>query len=270
MNAEMEAGRVVATPFVPRDPAGIPPRAWLYGRHLIRRNVSVTVAPGGVGKSSLTIIQALELVTGRQFLGDWNAGPLRVWLFNLEDERSELDRRIAAAMKHYAIEPQDIGGRLFVDTGREQQLILANQIRDEVQIDKRLIENLKLQLTVNNIDVLIVDPFVSSHQTFSRSFSDERGVSSDRAYRTIGALSFGRFDCLDWQANDRDGPMSDIKLPYSVPAPAETKSTSSNLTSGERAVHNAFANAEVIPARDRKSGLTAENDVPATIGQVGS
>jgi hypothetical protein len=45
--------------------------------------------------------------------------------------------------------------------------------------------------------------------------------------------------------------MSDIKLPYSVPAPAETKSTSSNLTSGE-------------------SGLTAENDVPATIGQVGS
>jgi hypothetical protein len=64
--------------------------------------------------------------------------------------------------------------------------------------------------------------------------------------------------------------MSDIKLPYSVPAPAETKSTSSNLTSGERAVHNAFANAEVIPARDSKSGLTAESDVPATIGQVGS
>ena len=67
-------------------------------------------------------------------------------------------------MKHYAIEPQDIGGRLFVDTGREQQLVLANQIRDEVQIDKRLIENLKLQLTVNEIDVLIVDPFVSSHR----------------------------------------------------------------------------------------------------------
>ena len=64
--------------------------------------------------------------------------------------------------------------------------------------------------------------------------------------------------------------MSDIKSPYSVPAPLETKSTSSNLSSGERAVHNAFANAEVIPARDSKSGLTAESDVPATIGQVGS
>ncbi|MFT5632246.1 MAG: hypothetical protein ACI9HB_003435 [Gammaproteobacteria bacterium] len=42
------------------------------------------------------------------------------------------------------------------------------------------------------------------------------------------------------------------------------------MTSRERAVHNAFANAEVIPARDSKIGLTAENDVPATIGQVGS
>ena len=156
--------RVIATRFVPSDPASIPPRAWLYGRHLIRRNVSVTVAPGGVGKSSLTIVQALELVTGRQLLGGWNAGPMKVWLFNLEDERSELDRRIAAAMKHYEIDPADIEGRLFVDTGREQQLILANQIRDDVQIDRRLIDDLKLQLTSNEIDVLIVDPFVSSHR----------------------------------------------------------------------------------------------------------
>ena len=64
----------------------------------------------------------------------------------------------------YQIDPADIEGRLFVDTGREQQLILANQIRDDVQIDRRLIDDLKLQLTSNEIDVLIVDPFVSSHR----------------------------------------------------------------------------------------------------------
>ena len=67
-------------------------------------------------------------------------------------------------MKHYEIDPADIEGRLFVDTGREQQLILASQTRDDVQIDIRLIDDLKLQLTSNKIDVLIVDPFVSSHR----------------------------------------------------------------------------------------------------------
>ncbi|SLN70774.1 Regulatory protein RepA [Roseovarius albus] len=157
-------GWVTATQFVPIDPRDIPPRQWLYGRHLIRKNVSVTVAPGGVGKSSLTIIQALELVTGREILGQWNAGPLKVWLFNLEDERSELDRRIAASMKHHGIEASDIGDRLFVDTGREQQLMLGHQVRDEVQLDRALIERLKSQLKEHRIDVLIVDPFVSSHR----------------------------------------------------------------------------------------------------------
>ncbi len=130
----MPSGRVIATGFVPSDPANIQPRAGLYGRHLIRRNVTVTVVPGCFGKSSLTIVQALELVTGRQLLGGWNAGPMRVWLFNLEDERSELDRRIAAAMKFYKIDPAHIGDRLFVDTGREQQLILANQFRDTFRL----------------------------------------------------------------------------------------------------------------------------------------
>ena len=108
---------VTATQFVCRDPILIPPRDWVYGRHLIRKNISVTVAPGGVGKSSLTIVQALELASGRQLLGHWIAGPMNVWLFNLEDERTELERRIAAAMMHYGLAKEDIGDRLFVDKG---------------------------------------------------------------------------------------------------------------------------------------------------------
>ena len=155
---------LIATPFVYRNPLEIPPRDWIYGHHLIRRNVAVTVAPGGVGKSSLTIVQALELASGRRLLGQWNAGPAKVWLFNLEDERSELDRRIAAAMMHHNISEHEIEGRLFVDTGREQELILAEQMRDEVQINTVLIDRLKSQLLDNKIDVLIVDPFVSSHR----------------------------------------------------------------------------------------------------------
>ncbi len=42
---------VKATPFVFRDPRLIPRREWLYGTHYIRGFVSMTIAPGGVGKS---------------------------------------------------------------------------------------------------------------------------------------------------------------------------------------------------------------------------
>ncbi len=96
------------TPFVWRDPATIPSRPWIYGQHLIRKQLSVTVAPGGVGKSSLTIIEALAMATGRELLGDWVAPDLSVWIFNLEDPRDELDRRIVAAMQHYQIAPEEL------------------------------------------------------------------------------------------------------------------------------------------------------------------
>lgn len=161
------------TPFVWRDPSTIPPRPWLYGRHLIRKQVSVTVAPGGVGKSSLTICEALAMATERELLGDWVEKDLAVWLFNLEDPRDELDRRIIAAMQHYQIAPDELtkgksdwpgSPRLYVDTGRERDLCTAIQTREGVSIIKPEMDALAEEIIGRGIDVLIVDPFVSSHQ----------------------------------------------------------------------------------------------------------
>jgi hypothetical protein len=58
-NSAGRKGAINATPFRWVDPSTIPRREWLYGSHYIRRFVSVTVAPGGAGKSSLAIAEAL-------------------------------------------------------------------------------------------------------------------------------------------------------------------------------------------------------------------
>lgn len=155
---------IKATPFVWKDPATLPPRQWLYGRHLIRRFVSVTVAPGGVGKSSLTICEAVAMAAGRKLLGDWVAGSLNVWLWNLEDPLDELERRITATMLHHGIKPEALGGRLFADSGRERGLCTATQTRDGATINAPEVAALVEEITARRIDVLIVDPFVSSHQ----------------------------------------------------------------------------------------------------------
>jgi len=152
------------TAFVWRDPSTIPPRPWLYRRHLIRKQVSVTVAPGGVGKSSLTICEALAMASGRELLGDWTAEGLKVWIYNLEDTRDELERRIIAAMEHHAVAPEEVNGRLYVDTGRERALSTAIQTRDGIQIIKPEMEALAQEIAAREIDVLVIDPFVSSHQ----------------------------------------------------------------------------------------------------------
>ena len=54
----------LAKPYVSRGAANIPPRDWVYGGHYLRKYVSGTVSPGGVGKSALALAEAVAMATG--------------------------------------------------------------------------------------------------------------------------------------------------------------------------------------------------------------
>src|SRR6516165_4352950 len=102
-------------PFILRpikkfDTAGIPPREFLFGRHYQRRTVSGTVAPGGTGKSSLVMVEAIAMATGRDLLGEGAKEPLRVWYHNGEDNMLELQRRVGAICQHYNIPMEEALG----------------------------------------------------------------------------------------------------------------------------------------------------------------
>lgn len=153
---------VNATPFTWIDPQLLPRREFVYGTHLIRKYVSVTVSPGGIGKTSLTIAEALSMVTGKPLLGTKPARKLNVWLFNAEDPRDEMERRIMAAAKHYKLKPTDLNG-LYVDSGREQEIVVARDDKRGVIIQEPIVEAVIDQITRNGIDVMVIDPFVSTH-----------------------------------------------------------------------------------------------------------
>lgn len=158
-----EARPVVATPFSWVDPATLPQREWLYGRHLIRGEVSATLAPGGVGKTSLAIVEALAMVTGFPLLGYEPANQLRVWIWNGEEPIDELRRRLAAAMKHFGIVPDMVADRLFISTGHDLPLVLAEDGRDGTQVHLPIVHELVGELRNQHIDAMLVDPFVSTH-----------------------------------------------------------------------------------------------------------
>ncbi len=154
---------ILPTSFVFRDPSTLPRREWLYGRHLIRGEISLTLAPGGVGKTSLAVAEAASLVSGRQLLHDDPGHPLRVWLWNGEEPEDELMRRLAAAGLHYNLKADDFGDRLFIDTGHALPLVLAEQGRDGVRVSVPMIDRLVDALRARSVDVMLIDPFVSTH-----------------------------------------------------------------------------------------------------------
>lgn len=156
---------ISATPFAWTNPATIPLRPWVYGRWLLRNTITAVVAPGGVGKSALMASTVLALATGRELLGKtvWE-GPRRVWYWNLEDDSEELSRQIHAAAIRHGVSPADCGDRLFVDSGLDgTTLCIADESRDGFRILQPVIDALVAELRKRKIDVLIIDPFVSSH-----------------------------------------------------------------------------------------------------------
>jgi AAA domain/Bifunctional DNA primase/polymerase, N-terminal/Primase C terminal 2 (PriCT-2) len=159
-----ERVRIAARPFVRRDPKTIPPRQWLYGQHYIGKFVSATIAAPGIGKSSLDLVELIAMASGRPLLGVPVPNPLRVWYWNLEDPYDEIERRVAAALLHFNIDPAEIDGRLFVNSGRDDPLVIAEMIKGAVAIHAPLIDAIAAEIIARGVDVLSIDPFVSCHR----------------------------------------------------------------------------------------------------------
>jgi hypothetical protein len=160
---ESKTPAIYATPYVCRDPATIPLRPYLYGRSLIRKFVSVVIGQTGLGKSTLSGAETLAQATAKNLLGVHVPEPLRVWLWNLEDPQEETERKLAAAMLHYGLTAEDIGDRLFVDSGRDQPLVIAEMTRNGAMIVRPVVDSLVAELIRRRIDIIKIDPFVSSH-----------------------------------------------------------------------------------------------------------
>jgi len=159
---EARRAALAPRPFVMADPAAIPPRQWVYGRHYIRRFLSVTVAAGGSGKTALTLTEAIAMATGKDILGTETL-PRRVWVWNLEDPLEELQRRIAGICQHYNVKQEDFADRLYVNSGRDSKLLIADSERGEAALTPA-VDEITHFINEHSIDVIIVDPFVSSHR----------------------------------------------------------------------------------------------------------
>jgi AAA domain len=169
---------IVATPFKWTEPAAIPPRKWLFGRHAIRQFVSATIAPSGAGKTSNSLAESLAYVTGRDFLKDHLVTSGRAWYIGLEDPREEYERRIAALALHYGISPTELTGGLFLDSGRDQDFIIARENRNSIVIAEPVVQGL-----VDNI-MLTKSP-ISPSTPLSRVTRSAR-MTTSQSTRSLG------------------------------------------------------------------------------------
>jgi hypothetical protein len=163
VTAEAErTGAPASAPFMSwavTDPRSLPPRQFLYGNHYIRKFASVTVAPGGLGKSTLVLAECIAMATGRPILDIRPSSLCKVVYFNAEDPFDEIQRRVLAICQHHNIPQAELVGQLFIASGRDQELILSKG--DDGAIVESVFGLMERYAEAESIDVFAFDPLAN-------------------------------------------------------------------------------------------------------------
>ncbi|MBN9471946.1 MAG: AAA family ATPase [Bosea sp.] len=148
-------------------------REFLFGPAYQKEQVTLTIAGGGTGKTSLCIAEAVAMASGTDFL-ETPTRPLRVWIYNGEEPLDELDRRVRAAAIAQGLDHAELRESLFVNSGRGAKRIdLSKSVQNKgMQVNDELVRSL-IDSIRGRIDVVIVDPFISTH---SISENDNSGI----------------------------------------------------------------------------------------------
>jgi hypothetical protein len=152
------------TPYSRRDPKSIPQRGFILGMHYLLGAVTLTAAAGGVGKSMLTLLDAVSFAIGRDLLlGTPLDRRYRVWVWNAEDDVDEMERRVAGICIHYGIDRADLDGWLYLDSGHDLPLDLAQGNGKTAVVREELIIAIAKRVRELGIEVVGLDPLVALH-----------------------------------------------------------------------------------------------------------
>lgn len=152
-----------ATWLQPIDVAKLPPRQWVLGHYLLKGQVTTLVAPGGVGKSTLTLAWAASIATQQNLAAAAPHERGKVWVINNEDDETELYRRFAAVQQHYGIDWKDLSERLILSGRGDRKFRVATRNAGRVLSASKHVEQAISFIRAYHISTLIIDPMVGTH-----------------------------------------------------------------------------------------------------------
>jgi RecA-family ATPase len=153
--------------FLLPDAKSFPAREWVYGKLALAKNVTLIIAPPGVGKSTLTLGIGLSKASGHNIFGIDTLGKGTVAIFNNEDNIEEQSRRLVAAGLHYSITNAEIsdvidGSRLLLN-GRDNAPLTIAKRDKHGKIVAHQAKELTEYLIKHDVKMLIVDPLAMTH-----------------------------------------------------------------------------------------------------------
>lgn len=162
-----KAEQKIYFPFCERfQISDIPPRDWVFGHAALKKNVSLLVAPAGMGKSTFAIQMAISKAAGRDLVGMDIRGKGAVAIHNNEDDLMEMQRRMAAIMQRNNITHDDfmLNGQRTLLLGAGDKLKFKAAKRNPMGLLKPVDSELIIERLIEaHVQMLIIDPFAETH-----------------------------------------------------------------------------------------------------------
>lgn len=141
-------------------------------------DVGILIAPGGVGKTTLILYEAICLVLGIQLYGRIIHKPGRVVIVSAEDSREQIIARlvrIASSMELSTEQIEHIKNNVLIEYVGGEEFRLCKMENDLV-ITSQHVENLIDSITPLTPSLLVIDPAVSFGVGESRVNDAEQGL----------------------------------------------------------------------------------------------
>lgn len=141
----------------------IPPRPWIVPRLLLRDYTTLLIAEGSAGKSTLILAVAAHLALGRDFLGYKVAAPVASLIYNAEDDRDEMERRLHAVCQWFQFDIHDVMDRVSIVQPHGGSLQLTTG--DPPTVNTGALQELIAAAKAINAGMVALDPLVELHSS---------------------------------------------------------------------------------------------------------
>jgi hypothetical protein len=167
------------------------PRNWIVKRLLERDAVTALIAPGGVGKSQLTLTIAVYLALGvASIFGFENvfAGvPRHSIIYNAEDDENEMSARLHALCVVLEVDPERVRPYICLVSGRRQRFKLYTRQNGQVAIAPDadgLVNWLVAACLQHNVVMVGFDPLTKLHE-----FNENDNIDMGRMMESLNRIA---------------------------------------------------------------------------------
>ena len=146
------------------DPDATPPRPWMVDRLLMVSEITLMIAAGSAGKSTLGLVIAAHLAMGADFGPYKTHTKCKTVIYNGEDDRAEQSRRLQAVCHSYGFPWEEVRKHVAIFDASDFALSLVTREGSKPVENTAMIDTLIAKLSHPECGLFIGDPIGDLHE----------------------------------------------------------------------------------------------------------